>query len=397
MSAWVIAFVAGALVAAVQYGRARAPSPWRRAGLGALRLLGVGGTVALLLNAPIGGGRTGPPLVFLDASHSMARGDTALWRHAWDSAAALGSDSLWAFGDTVEPVRRATPPAANGSRVRPAVERAMASGRPAVVITDGELQDSSALDGLVDGSRIVVIPRRPHRDLAAVSLEAPRAAVQGDSVALRITIAAGSEGAAAGSLVLLLNDEVLGRWPVDAMSPWSERQVDLHVLAGAGQGPALLRAVVSSAGDEEPRNDTLAVALEISRAASAVFASTSPDQDARFAIAVLRGALALPTRGYLRIAPGRWRHEGSLSAATELEVRQAMREAPVAIIHGDTAIFGPPLSVTAGPLALIAPPEVEDGEWYVSATPPSPLSGALAAVPLESLPPIAVGAPARGD
>jgi hypothetical protein len=43
------------------------------------------------------------------------------------------------------------------------------------------------------------------------------------------------------------------------------------------------------------------------------------------------------------------------------------------------------------------PPEVDEGEWYVAATPASPLSGALAAIPLDSLPPVAVGAPAIGE
>src|SRR6185436_10135971 len=132
-------------------------------------------------------------------------------------------------------------------------------------------------------------------------------------------------------------------------------------------------------------------------AASAVFVSTSPDQDARFAIAVLRGTLALPTRGFLRIAPGNWRQEGTLAPVSEAEVRQAIRDAPVAILHGDTAIFGPPATSSFGPIALLVPPDVDDGEWYPVAAPASPLSGALAAVPLESLPPIAIGQPARGD
>jgi len=155
--------------------------------------------------------------------------------------------------------------------------------------------------------------------------------------------------------------------------------------------------VIASTGDAEPRNDSLSTAIEISRAASAVFVSTSPDQDARFAIAVLRGTLALPTRGFLRVAPGNWRQEGTLAPVSEAEVRQAIRDAPVAILHGDTAIFGPPATSSFGPIALLVPPDVDDGEWYPVAAPASPLSGALAAVPLESLPPIAIGQPARGD
>jgi len=397
MSAWLIAIAVGAAAAALQYGGTRAPSPVRRAALAGLRWLAVASAVALLLNAPLRPPRVGSPLVFVDGSRSMARGDTSLWRAAWDSALAVRSDSIHVFGDSVGAAQREAPPIDDASRVRPVVERAMVAGRPAVVITDGELQDSSALDGLVSGSRVVVLPRVPQRDVAVIALDAPRAAVQGDSLALRVTLAAASDGGAAGALLIQLGDEVLARMPVDAMSPWSERQMEARVRVGGSQGPAVLRAIALSAGDAEPRNDTLGVALEVSRAASAVFVSTSPDQDARFALAVLRGALALPTRGYLRVAPGRWRHEGTLLASSEAEVRQALKDAPVAIIHGDTAIFGPPQSITRSPLALIVLPEVEDGEWYVSATPPSPLSAALAAVPLDSLPPIVAGIAGKGD
>src|SRR4029079_4938350 len=99
------------------------------------------------------------------------------------------------------------------------------------------------------------------------------------------------------------------------------------------------RAGVSVAGDAEPRNDTLAIAVDLSRAASAVFVSTSPDFDARYALAVLRGALAVPTRGSFRVAPGAWRVDGSLAPISEADVRAAFRDAPVAILHGDTAAF----------------------------------------------------------
>ena len=397
MSAWIIAGITGALVALAQYARAGAPSPARRASLGALRALAIAGAVALVLDAPLRPGAAIRPAVFIDASRSMTRGDSVMWRAAWDTAMSLSQDTIWAFGDSVHPVLRGARPTADASRARPVVERAMASGRPAIIVTDGELQDSSVLDALVSGSRVVVLPRALHRDVAVMSLDAPRAAVQGDSLALRVTLAAAALGADGGTLTVQLDGQVLGRWPFDSIPSWGERQLDVRVRASGGQGAAVLTVAVTSRGDIERGNDTLGVAVELSRAASAVFVSTSPDQDARFAIAVLRGALALPTRGYLRVAPGRWRHEGSLAPVTEVEVRQAVREAPVAIIHGDTAIFGPPRQATAGPLALIVPPEVDEGEWYVSAMPPSPLSGALAALALDSLPPVAVGPTAAGD
>lgn len=397
MTVWLIAAAIGTLAAVVQYARMRAPSAGRRTALGALRALALTLAIALLLDAPLG--RPGPalPFVFVDASSSMTRGSTPLWRAAWDSALAIRSESVWVFGDTVRAGDRATLPNDAATRIRPVVERTMTTGRPAVLITDGEVEDSSVLDGLASGSRVIVLRRTPHRDVALVTLDAPHAAVDGDSLSLRVTLAAGSAGAAAGSIMLQLDQQNLGRWRLEPMSPSAERQVDLRVRATGAQGAAILRAIVGSEGDAEPRNDTLAATIEISRAASAVFVSTSPDEDARFAIAVLRGTLALPTRGFLRVAPGMWRHEGALSPATEAEVRQAVRDAPVVILHGDTSIFGPSQRASFGPLALLVPPESDEGEWYPNAVPVSPLSGALAAIPLESLPPISAGAPARGE
>jgi hypothetical protein len=105
---------------------------------------------------------------------------------------------------------------------------------------------------------------------------------------------------------------------------------------------------------------------------------------------VLRGAVALPTRAYFRVAPGAWRQDGALAPVAESVVRAALREAPLAVIHGDTAYFGPPRSATTGSLALISPPAPSDstGEWYAVAAPPSPLSAALSGMAWDSLPPI---------
>lgn len=397
MSAWLIAIVIGALAAALQYARLRAPTGLRRALLATLRGVALAIALALVLDAPLGQPRPIQPLVFVDASLSMEREGAKLFQAARDSARAAGADTIFFFGDSLRPAGDGSASDA-ATRLRPIAERTLATGRAAVVVTDGELQDSSALDAFTLGSRVIVLPRAPQRDAAVAGLEVPRAAVDGDSLVARVSLSAGALGANAGTLTLLIGDQQIARQPVDAMSPWSERQSELRArLSGAGQGATVLRAIISSPDDAEPRNDTLAAAIEISRAASAVFVATSPDQDTRFAVAVLRGALALPTRGFLRVAPGSWRVEGTLAPVSEGEVRSAFREAPVAILHGDTAIFGPPQAATSGPLALMVQPETDEGEWYPSGAPSSPLSGVLAAVPFDSLPPIAAGAPASGD
>lgn len=398
MSAWLIAILIGALAAALQYARLRAPSGARRALLASLRGLALAIAIALVLDAPLGRPSAVQPLVFVDASLSMTREGSNLLAVARDSARAAGVDTVFFFGDSVRAAREVATAADAATRLRPVAERTMATGRAAVVITDGELQDSSALDAFPSGSRLVVLPRVQQRDAAIATLDVPRAAVDGDSIVARVSVSAGALGANAGTLRLVVGDQEIARQAVQAMSAWSERQSELRArLTGAGQGVALLRAIVSTPDDGEPRNDTLSAAIEISRAASAVFVSTSPDQDARFSVAVLRGALALPTRGFYRVAPGSWRVEGTLAPIAESEVRSAFREAPVAILHGDTAIFGPPQAATNGPLALLVQPETDEGEWYPSGAPSSPLSGVLAAVPFDSLPPVTAGAPATGD
>jgi hypothetical protein len=72
----------------------------------------------------------------------------------------------------------------------------------------------------------------------------------------------------------------------------------------------------------------------------------------------------------------------------ESEVREALREAPIAIIHGDTAAFGPPASATIAPYALIVPVSDTSAEWYVTSTPVSPLSPSYIGLAWDSLPPL---------
>jgi hypothetical protein len=155
-------------------------------------------------------------------------------------------------------------------------------------------------------------------------------------------------------------------------------------------GASLVHAIVTTSGDAEPRNDTLTTVLEVSPAAGAVLVSTSPDLDAREALALLRGALALPTRGFYRIAPGLWRQDGSLGPANEADIRKIVRDAPLVVLHGDTAVFGPPRTATKGALTLFAPPPEGSADWYAASAPPSPVAAALSAAAWDSLPPLDV-------
>lgn len=389
MSLWLLAIAAGVLLAVVQYGVRGFGAGAVSLGAAVLRACAVMLIVALLLDAPAGCAKPVATWAALDASLSMGRGDTALWRAARDSIRAARADSVFAFGDSVRPAGQAPAPHDEASELRPAVERALGAGHPLVVVTDGELDDPDAARGLPAGSRVVVLRRSPQRDLAVASIDVPRAVVSGDTLQATVTVAAGSAGSGAGFLDLSVADKPLAHVPLEAAGAYIERAIAVKARLDAPAGPALLRAVVNTPQDAERRNDTLLVAVEVSRAASAVFVSTSPDFDARYALAVLRGSLGIPARGFFRVAPGEWRVEGPLTPVAESDVRQAMHDAPVVILHGDTAEFGPPRSITSGPLALIVTSGT-DGEWYASAAPASPLAPALSGLPWDSLPPVGI-------
>lgn len=390
MSMWLLAALSGVVIAVVSYA-GRGMSFARVLVPAALRAIAVTLLVALLLDAVAGARRPVRPLVALDASESWmrARGDSA-WLAAASAARRSGGDSLILVGDSA---RRAAPPdrpADRGSLVRPAVERALATGRPLELHTDGEIGDPEALEALPSGSRIVVSPATPAPDAAVSELSVPRAVVAGDTLEARVTLVASGAGTEPGSLSIRLGDTEVASATLERMPAFGERQIGVRIRAPSAPGLQLLRAVVATARDAEPRNDTLAVVVEVSPAAGAVLVSTSPDYDARDVIGVLRGSLALPSRGYYRIAPGMWRVEGSLASVSEEEVRRAVRESPLVVLHGDTALFGAPRPLVRGALALLAPPAERAGEWFATGAPVSPVSGAMSGVVWDSLAPLDV-------
>jgi hypothetical protein len=405
MLLWLLAALAGAVAGVVQYGarrggRAGAGAGGRSALLALLRAAAVALLVALLFDAPSGPRRAVAPFAALDVSASWRRaGDAAAYARGVRELRGAGADSTFIVGDSVRPGAPPAAPEDRASRVRPAVERALAAGRPLTLVTDGEVDDPDALGELPAGSLVRVVSPAARPDVAAVGLEAPRAAVRGDTIEVRAALAAGPRGAPAGRVALAMGERTLATLPFEALPPYGERTLSARLPVAAPDGPVLLSAVAAAEGDAEPRNDTLVTPLEVAPAAGAVFVSTSPDQDARFAIAVLRGALAMPTRGYLRVAPGAWRLEGSLAPVTEAAVRAAVRDAPLVVLHGDTAVFGPPRQGAGrGALALVVPPRASDGDWYAVGAPASPMTAALAGLPWDSLPPIDVAAePPRGE
>lgn len=408
MILWSLALVAGLALAALAHG-VRVP-PAARVPF-ALRVVVGTAVTALLLDAPLGPPRPVPPWVGLDVSASwLAGGDSTRWltaRRTVDSLRSAGADSLLLFGDSLRPGPGGAFPTDAASQVGSMVDAAMAVGRPVFVVTDGILDDPERIERLPRGSRIIVLPADRAPDAAIAAFDVPLGALGGDTIVARVVITAGAGGAAATQARLTLDAREVARLSVAALGPYEERELRVPVPipvqdATRSLAVALGAMVVGGAtegggttdgggtNDAVPRNDSARVEIVVSGAAAAVFVSTEPDQDARFALAVLRGTRRGPVQGFWRVAVGQWRSDGTLRPVPEATVRRALERAPLAVLHGDTAYFGAPRAVAPNALVLVAPPMPGD-DYYTTGTGDSPLVAALAGVPWDSLAPLDVG------
>ena len=202
MSPWLLALVAGLVVAFVQYGWRDLRAGWARAARRRCCASAPSRWSSRCCSTRRRRARNPcPNWAALDASVSMARGDsTALARRARFDSRASRAESTFVFGDSARRGDRCRRRAISSSLLRPVVERALGAGHPLTVVTDGELDDPDAARSLPAGSRIVVLPHPPRRDLALSTIDVPRAVVSGDTVEVRVGVVAGSGGARAGTL-----------------------------------------------------------------------------------------------------------------------------------------------------------------------------------------------------
>ena len=398
MLIWVFALAAGAASVVFVYGLRPGSASGSIAAV--LRLAAMTGLVALLLNAALGAARPAAPLVALDVSASWMRdGDSSRFVAARAQARSESTGEILLFGDSLRAEADAgagTRAVDRSSRVRPAVERAMAEGRPLRVYTDGELEDADALSLLVGGSGVVVSRPPESPDLAIAELRAPRVTVGGDTIEAEAVVTASGAGGPPARLSVTVGGRLAANVVLDATSAFAERVVRARIAVPDVEGALLVAAKIASTGDGFVANDSLATTVDVSRGAAAVMVSTSPDYDARELAAVLRGTVLLPTRGFYRVAPGRWREDGGLGLVADDEVRRVSREAPLLVLHGDTALFGDPRTFARGSILLVTPPVTTSGEWYATGAPPSPMSAALGGSPWDSLPPLDVAALPQG-
>lgn len=394
MLTWALALLLGAAIAALGYFGAR-PLP---RGLVALRALGAALVAALLLDAPMAPPRPLAPWVAVDASASWGP-DSARWQAAQrtaDSAMAAGGDSLLLFGNAVRSgALLPAAPADPATRIGDVVELARAQGRPVVIVSDGQFDDADRLADLPEGSRLLLPAPETQPDVGLAPLAAPEGALIGDTIEIPVLLRAnGVAGAGPRTLTLRLGGRDVVTQALEAFLPGAERELRLRAVVPPLEGDQPIVAVLS-AGDARADNDSVRSTLSISGAASVALISTSPDQDARFALALLRQTQRGAVRGYWRVAPGQWREGDALRPVSEDVVRRSLGSASLVVLHGDTAYFGPARARARGAMVLMPSVGASD-EYYATGAGDSPLRSGLTDLPFEDLPPLRVGAPARG-
>lgn len=351
------------------------------------------GLLLLNLSCPVSR-PPGRPLVLLDASLSMSAAG-GHWAEARDSAARWGE--VRRFGD--EHAAADTLPSRGRSLLAPALTAASATDRRVVVVTDGEIEDAGDLPpDLLPRATVRVFPRTPTPDLALVSLDGPVRVTAGDSIPLEVEVEA-TGGAPADSVTV---EATLGgkRLAARTLRLKGGRASTRLVLSSSavGAGEHVLHVGLAGANDAEPRTDTRLHIVTVAPTPGVVLLATPADWDSRFLYRTLREVAQLPVRGFVRIDPDRWRSMADLSVVANETVRQAARRADLLIQMGRAG----PLTEGATARGLWSWPAGSDssaiaGDWYLTASPASPIAGAFLGQPVDSFPPAIQLAPLQPE
>lgn len=427
LAAWLAFAGAGAL--AITYilwvYRRRELSVRSRGVFAAIRATAV--LLALLLlfdpTLPVGTSANAPSdrWVLVDRSLSMeaqaGTGDESHWDRARARAAELESEgwSVVGFGEEVGPVDSGSgAPTGRETVLGTALRRAVESGVSEVIVLSdrrildplavGEAMERFSLDveweDLSDsppnmGVESVVVPRRVQSDepfTVTIRLRADGFAA-GDSA--EVDVWAG--GAVVASTRVAIDDR-------------TSTEVEIELPAPEQSGSLIYEVAAAIPTDGFVRDDRYPVSVPVdTQEEGLVFLSLSPDWEPRFLLPVLEQVTGLPARGYLigsseQVIP-MGRDESTAPPDSVSSLRRAASDAELLVVHGSldpapdwiveaVGRASRVILLPGGPARSTDLPTLPSlasvpGEWYAtSEVPPSPLSGELAGVRFDGLPPV---------
>lgn len=374
------------------------PVRGRRAGGAGTRVIV---DASLSMNLPSGAGRTRWQEAVQRAAATDARGPVLL---AGGAPVAVPADSLAA----VQPFR-------GTSRLLPVLQAAAEAGAErAVVITDAAIEDLSELQrwaprlGMqIDVERVGEVATA-NRSIA--ELEPPAWAEAGDSTPVSFGVVATGGASGTVRVIATQNGREIGSTSVSLAPEGRIAGGRLSITPQAPPGGGLVRVDLRlEPGDAVPDDDVRSFYIFVGqRPAGVAVVSLVPDWEPRFLHPVLEKSLGLPVRTFLRTSGDRYLRTATGTeagaTATEQDVRNAVRQADLVVLHGLGA--GSPSwarEVAAAARRVLVFPAVQglpDGlpfaipaataaDWYVSGNvPPSPIAGLLAGIDGNALSPL---------
>jgi hypothetical protein len=326
------------------------------------------------------------PLILLDASFSLGA-PGGKWAEARDSAGRWGE--VRSFGD--ERLGADTAPTRGRSLLAPALIGAAASGRPVIVVTDGEIEDTREIPPDIlsrSGVRIFARDRRP--DLAITRVAGPHRISAGDSIPLDVLVqSVGQETPDTVTVRVTAGSTRLARHIVRLTGQAGGRARILVPSARLSAGDHVLQIALGQSRDAEPRTDSRLHIVTVTPTPGVVFLAGPADWDSRFLYRTLREVSQLPVRGFLRLDGSRWRSMTDLRPVSTEEVRRAARRADLLVLKGGVDQMAQGSSARG----IWSWPSGESGEtqipgdWYLTAGDAAPLASAFLGQPVDSFPP----------
>lgn len=392
----ILVTIAGAALAGGVYVM-RERMGWEGLGLAGLRTIAFGALLFAFFN-PVTSSRFGrsDPTVLLDASLSM-RAAGGRWTQALDTARALARDGgvILRFGSNVVPFD-STSPTEGRSRVADALRIAAGRPGPAIVVTDGEIEDRSGIPpSLLNGVGVVWTGRDTLPDVALLDVAVGERYLEGDSITAAVTVGSWDlpAGGADATIDVLRGEQRIATQQVTLSAGASV--VRRHVTIGPDAVPVgtqALRFRITTPGDQESGDDERVRVVTVSSQPGVVVIVDPADPEGRFLVRELTSVVRSGVRGFARIQRDQWVEMQSLAPVSESAVRSAAREAALVVLHGagpgvvsaTSRWYWPAVGGSSS-----AGTEFFEGDWYVTGEiGPSPLAGRLAAVLWDSVPPL---------
>lgn len=321
------------------------------------------------------------PLVLLDNSISMhAPGGQA------DSAARLAQSlgTVRNFGELSSGVPGAP------TLLAGALKAATATGRRVRVVTDGEVSDADRIPAdILAAADITVLPRTPPSDVSIASVRMPSRLAAGDTLNAEVAVRVTPGWADSVAIVVRSGERTLLRGIVAFDSGATESVLRLGgALPVDLGGTRWIEVARVGPADAESGDDVRWRLLDIAPTPAIVVVRQHPDWDGRFFYTTMRELSGAQVRGYVRLADNRWFRMDDLSPVNRTAVIAAANSADLVVVRGDTTGWS-----RRGRARLLWPGGNEPGDWYAEPGAASPLSGAMAAVEFDSLPPLSMATP----